>query len=131
MRFLFLLLSCVMALLPLRAQERREMKGAHIAFEQTEHDFGEVLRKGEDKSCTFRFINDGTEPLVVLSATTSCSCLKTDFSRKPIGVGESGEIRLVLESKKMEKGMFRRIVQIRSTSITGTEILTIKGISKE
>ena len=120
-----------MALLPLRAQERREMKGAHIAFEQTEHDFGEVSRKGEDKSCTFRFINDGTEPLVVLSATTSCSCLKTDFSRKPIGVGESGEIRLVLESKKMEKGMFRRIVQIRSTSITGTEILTIKGISKE
>ena len=88
MRFLFLLLSCVMALLPLRAQERREMKGAHIAFEQTEHDFGEVSRKGEDKSCTFRFINDGTEPLVVLSATTSCSCLKTDFSRKPIGVGE-------------------------------------------
>lgn len=131
MRFLFLLLSCVMALLPLRAQERREMRGAHIAFEQTEHDFGEVSRKGEDKSCTFRFINDGTEPLVVLSATTSCSCLKTDFSRKPIGVGESGEIRLVLESKKMEKGMFRRIVQIRSTSITGTEILTIKGISKE
>lgn len=131
MRYLFLLLSFVVTLLPLRAQERDVVKGAHITFEQTEHDFGEVSRKGEDKSYTFRFTNDGTEPLVVLSAVTSCSCIKTDFSRKPIGVGESGEIRLVLESKKMEKGVFHRIVQIRSTSITGTEILTVKGVSNE
>ena len=79
----------------------------------------------------FRFTNDGTEPLVVVSATTTCSCLKSEFSRKPIGVGESGEIRLTLESKKVDKGVFRRIVQIRSNSVGGTEILTIKGVSKD
>ncbi len=131
MRFLFLLLGCVMAVLPLSAEERRGHKGAHLSFEQTEYDFGEISRKGDDKSCVFRFVNDGTEPLVVLSATTSCSCLKTEFSRKPVGVGESGEIRLILESKKVDKGIFRRVVQIRSTSTNGTEILTIKGISKD
>jgi hypothetical protein len=131
MRFLFLLLGCVMAVLPLSAEEQKEYKGAHISFERTECDFGEVLRKGEDKVCIFRFVNDGTEPLVVLSATTSCSCLKAEFSRKPIGVGEKGEVKLVLESKKVDKGVFRRIVQIRSNSVSGTEIITIKGITKE
>ena len=131
MRFLLMLLWCVVAVLPLRAEERKEYKGAHISFEQTECDFGEVSRRGADKTCVFRFVNDGTEPLVVLSATTTCSCLKTEFSRKPIAVGESGEVKLSLESKKVDKGVFRRIVQIRSNSVGGTEIITIKGISKD
>ena len=126
-----MLLCCVVAVCPTRAEEQKGDKGAHISFEQTECDFGEVSLKGEDKTCTFRFVNDGTEPLVVLSATTTCSCLKTEFSRKPIAVGESGEIHLILESKKVEKGVFRRIVQIRSNSVGGTEIITIKGIAKE
>lgn len=130
-RFLFTLLCCVVAALPLRAEQRDEYKGAHIAFEQTECDFGDVSRKGEDKRCLFHFTNDGTEPLVILSATTTCSCLKTEFSRKPVAVGESGEIKLILESKKVDKGVFRRIVQIRSNSVGGTEILTIKGIAKD
>ena len=131
MRFLFLLLSCVVAVLPLRAEEKKEYKGAHLKFEQTEYDFGEISRRSNDKRCVFRFVNDGTEPLVILSAVTSCSCLKAEFSRKPIAVGESGEIKLVLESKKVDKGIFRRVIQINSTSVSGTEILTIKGISKD
>ena len=135
MKFLFTLLCCVVAVLPLRAESKRESKkecnGAHIAFESTEFDFGEISRKGKEQVCTFRFVNDGTEPLVVFSATTTCSCLKTEFSRKPVPVGEGGEIKLTLESKKVDKGIFHRVVQIHSTSRTGTEVLTIKGISKD
>ena len=131
MKFILMLLCCVVAACPAKAKGQEGYKGAHISFERTECDFGEVPRKGEDKTCTFRFVNDGTEPLVILSATTTCSCLKTEFSRKPIAVGESGEIRLILESKKVDKGMFRRIVQIRSNSVSGIDIITIKGVSKE
>lgn len=129
MKFLFMLLWCVAAVMPLRAEEKRD--GAHLKFEKSECDFGNISRRGADKVCTFRFVNDGNEPLVVLSATTTCSCLKTDFSRKPIPAGESGEIRLTLESKKVEKGVLRRIVQIRSNSTGGTEIITIKGVAKD
>ena len=128
MRFLISFLTLAMAVLPLRAEEKR---GAHLKFEQMEYDFGEVSRRGENRSCVFRFVNDGIEPLVILSATTTCSCLKAEFSRKPVGVGESGEIKLVVESKKVDKGIFHRVVQIRSNSVGGTEILTIKGTSKD
>ena len=130
MKYLLALICCAIAILPLSA-ESRNRNGAHIAFEQTEMDLGDISRKGENKRCVFRFVNDGVEPLVILSATTTCSCLKAEFSRKPIAVGESGEIRLILESKKMDKGMLRRIVQIKSNSVGGIEILTIKGISKD
>ena len=130
MKYLLALICCAIAILPLSA-ESRNRNGAHIAFEQTEMDLGDISRKGENKRCVFRFVNDGVEPLVILSATTTCSCLKAEFSRKPIAVGESGEIRLILESKKMDKGVLRRIVQIKSNSVGGIEILTIKGISKD
>ena len=130
MKYLLTLICCVISILPLHA-ESRNRNGAHIAFEQTEMDLGDISRKGDNKRCIFRFVNDGVEPLVILSATTTCSCLKAEFSRKPIAVGESGEIVLSLESKKVENGIFRRIVQIRSTSTSGTEILTIKGVAKD
>ena len=128
MRVLISVLMLVMAVLPSKAQVK---EGAHLKFEQMEYDFGEVSRRGENRSCVFRFVNDGTEPLVIISATTTCSCLKAEFSRKPIAVGEGGEVKLTVESKKVDKGIFHRVVQIRSTSVGGTEILTIKGISKD
>ena len=123
MKRLSVLLVCMSMLLPLTAVAQNKQKGAHIAFESTECDLGEVWRKGENRSCTFRFVNDGTEPLVIFSAITSCSCLKADFSRKPVAVGERG--------KKMDEGVFHRVVQIRSNSNDGTKIITIKGVSKE
>lgn len=131
MRLLFTFLSCIAIVMPLRAQEQKRYNGAHLTFEQSECDFGEVSRKGENRICSFRFVNDGTEPLVILAATTSCSCLKAEFSRKPVAVGERGEIRLTLEAKKVDRGVFRRIVQVRSNSVEGIEIITIKGITKD
>ena len=129
MRYMALIFACLVAVLPLRAESPQ--RGAHIKFEKTEYDFGDVSRKGENRTYAFTFVNDGTEPLVILAATTTCSCLKIEYPRKPIAVGAKGEIKLLLESKKMEAGVFRRIVQIRSTSIGGTEVLTIKGFSKD
>lgn len=125
------LLCCVVMALPFVGKGQTKHKGAHIKFERTEIDFGAVSRNGEDKRCVFRFTNDGTEPLVVLSATTSCSCVKTKVSRKPIAVGEKGEIELLIEVKKMDRGIFHRVVQVRSNSVGGTAVLTIKGTAKD
>lgn len=120
-----------MYLTPTQAAAQSKNEGARLVFEQQEYDFGVIDRKGKDRECVFRFKNCGTEPLVILSAQTSCSCLKVDFSRKPIAAEATGELRLKLESRKMEKGVFHRVVQIISNSATGTAILTIKGRCEE
>ena len=52
MKYLFTLLCCMVAILPLHAEEKKakeEFKGAHIRFEKSECDFGDIERKGEDK----------------------------------------------------------------------------------
>lgn len=120
-----------MLALPLGAEGQTKRKGAHISFEQSASNFGEVSREGENRQCVFRFVNDGTEPLVIFSAITSCSCVKAKFSRKPLAVGEKGEIVLTIEVANMDKGIFHRVVQIRSNSIGGTEHLTIEGVAKD
>ena len=130
MRLITLLLGCLIALVPLQV-DGAPKRGALIKFVRTEHDFGNVSRKGENRSCVFTFVNEGDEPLVILAATTTCSCLKIEYPRKPIAAGAKGEIKLLLESKKMDVGVFRRIVQLRSTSVGGDVVLTIKGFSKD
>lgn len=131
MKTLSLLLCWSMMLLPLCAEAQNDYKGAHIKFEETMCNFGKVSRSGENQTCVFRFVNDGTEPLVILSAITSCSCVKAIFSRKPIAVGETGQIELLVEVKKMDRGIFHRVVQIRSNSVGGTDNLTIEGVAKD
>lgn len=131
MRTLSILLCWAMMILPLCGSAKSSYKGAHIKFEQSKSSFGNVSRSGENQRCLFRFVNDGTEPLVIFSASTSCSCVKTKFSRKPVAVGEKGEIELLIDVKKMERGIFHRVVQIRSNSVGGTENLTIEGVAKD
>ena len=131
MRFVSMILCCAMAVLPLCTKGEEKKEGAHIKFETTTCDFGAVSRQDNNKKLTFRFVNDGTEPLVILAATTSCQCLKSEFSRKPIAVGEMGEIKVYVDVNKMEKGIFHRVVQIRSNSVNGIEILTVEGSAKD
>lgn len=129
-----MILCCAMAVLPLctKGQNKEEKtEGAHIKFERTSCDFGTISRQGEDKTLTFRFVNDGTEPLVVLSATTSCTCLKPEVSRKPIAVGKEGVVKLTIDVKKMDKGVFHRVVQVRSNSAGDPVILTVQGVAKD
>ena len=112
MKYLFTLLCCMVAILPLHAEEKKakeEFKGAHIRFEKSECDFGDIERKGEDKKCLFRFTNDGSEPLVVFAATTSCWCLKAEFSRKPVMPDSTATVNVVFDPMNYP-GMFARKV---------------------
>jgi hypothetical protein len=103
--------------------------GAHLRFEENTFDFGDVPRKGGNLTKEFVFINDGTEPLVILRALTSCSCTKVSFSKRPIAPGERGVIKVVYELHKKEPGTFSKVIQIFSTSVDGRSILTVRGNS--
>lgn len=105
-------------------------KGAYIEIAESEHDFGRILRHSDNKSFIFNVKNVGSEPLVILSAATSCSCIKANFSRKPIPAGGESQIEIIIEPRKVEKGIFHRIVQIHSNASNGTAILTIKGLAQ-
>lgn len=105
--------------------------GAHLAFKLAKHDFGVVDRKGGDLHVRFEYVNDGTEPLVITRIATSCTCIRADYRRRPLEVGESAAIELTYEPHKMEPGMFHKVVQVYSNSVDGMRLLTVSGNSVE
>ena len=64
-----------------------------MAFEQTEYDFGTV-NEGDIVEYTFKFKNTGDFPLIINKATATCGCTVPEWPKDPIGVGESGEIKV-------------------------------------
>ena len=108
-----------------------KFNGAHIAFAKTKHDFGDVERKGGNLTVQFEYANDGSEPLVITRIATSCTCIRANYSRRPLAVGESGVVELTYEPHKMEAGTFHKVVQVYSNSVDGMRLLTVSGNSIE
>lgn len=133
MKHLSLFFTLCAALLLLATESvyaQKPHKGAYIEIAESVHDFGSISRQSSDKEHIFHIVNSGSEPLVILSASTSCSCIKVDFSRKPIPAGGESEVKITIEPRKVDKGIFHRIVQLYSNAANGTAILTIKGLAE-
>lgn len=118
----------ILAVLPVAAQTP---EGPHLHFEDASHNFGDVPRKGGALTREFRFVNDGTKPLVILRVITSCSCLKASFSKRPVAPADSGVIRITYEPLKSEPGTFNKVIQVYSNSTDGRDVLTVQGNSIE
>lgn len=106
-------------------------QGAVLRFEATNHDFGDIPRKGGDLVHDFAFTNAGDRPLVLTRVITSCSCLKASFSKKPVAPGASGVVRIVYEPHKAEPGAFNKVIQICSNAASGRDLITVQGNSFE
>ena len=102
---------------------------AHLEFDETVWDFGDVARKGGDVVKVFEFVNDGSKPLLITGITMSCTCIKVDYPKRPVAAGKRGAIKLIYEPHKMSPGTFYRVVQVHSNSVDGIRLLTVSGNS--
>ena len=99
--------------------------GAEIEFDKEVHDFGKMKQHG-DASTVFTFTNTGTEPLIISNAKGSCGCTVPTWPREPIAPGETGEIKVKYDSKRI--GPINKSVTITSNStIAKTKMIRIKG----
>ena len=125
-----ILLLTILACLAFAAgYAEKPVKGAHLRLENATYNFGDVSRKGGDLVREFRFVNDGTAPLVLVRVITSCSCLKASYSKRPIPPGGTGVIRITYEPYKSEPGTFYKVIQVYSNSTEGRTVLTVQGSS--
>ena len=104
----------------------RVQGGAHLHFLNTAHDFGDIPRRGGDLVKEFVFVNDGTEPLVILHAITSCTCTKGTFPKKPVAPGGSGTVTITYDPAQ-QKGVFFKAIQVYSNGEQRRLIVTVKG----
>ena len=129
MKKILLLFSLLMLSVSAFGQSSNSTEKSGVVFDKKVFDFGNVLRENKNYTCTFVVENQTDKPLVLLSVKTSCSCLKANYVRRPLKVGQTTEIVMTLEAAKMEPGLFNRVVEVNTNA--GISYITVRGNSVE
>tara|TARA_B100001093_G_C26215273_1_gene753775 strand:+ start:56 stop:481 length:426 start_codon:yes stop_codon:yes gene_type:complete len=120
MKKIFTVLLLCFLTFQLSAQE----KTAKIEFETTVIDYG-TIEKGADGIRVFKFKNTGNAPLVVTSVKSSCGCTVPKKPEAPVLPGETGEIEVKYDTKRVNP--IRKTITVTSNADTPTVALKIKG----
>ena len=99
-------------------------KQAEIKFEVKTIDYGEVEFESDGKR-VFKFKNVGTAPLIFKRISSSCGCTIPKKPEKPIEPGDSGEIEVEYDTKRV--GVFMKAISVVSNSKNSSIVLRIKG----
>ena len=100
-------------------------KGPEATWIQTMHDFGAFSEELGLVNCTFKAINTGDEPLIVMSARANCGCTKPKFTVAPVAPGDTLELSVAYDAKG-RPGRFEKKVYV--TTNTGSQsTLRIRG----
>lgn len=99
-------------------------KTAKIEFEQTTIDYG-TIEKGADGVRVFKFKNTGDAPLIISNVKSSCGCTIPKKPNGPIMPGQTGEIEVKYDTKRVAP--IRKTVTVMSNADTPTVALKIKG----
>jgi hypothetical protein len=99
-------------------------KIAKIEFKETTIDYG-TIEKGADGIRTFEFTNTGDAPLIISKVNSSCGCTVPKKPDGPILPGETGEIQVKYDTKRVMP--IRKTITVLSNAETPTVALKIKG----
>ena len=100
-------------------------KVARIEFKTDVIDYG-TIEKGANGVRTFEFTNIGEAPLVISNVKSTCGCTIPQWPKKPIMPGESGEIAVKYDTKRVNP--IRKTITVYSNAATPTVALKIKGL---
>ena len=100
-------------------------KIAKIEFKETTIDYG-TIEKGADGVRVFEFTNTGNAPLIISKVNSSCGCTVPKKPNGPIMPGETGEIQVKYDTKRVSP--IRKTVTVLSNAETPTVALKIKGL---
>ena len=105
-----------------RAQEKTTIEYV-LKLKETEHDFGKIPQ-GKPVYYQFEIINTGKEPLKLDDVHASCGCTTPEWSRDPIGPGETAIIKVGYNAAA--EGPFTKPITI-TYHTSQTKQLVIKG----
>lgn len=77
-----------------------DFNGPKFKFEETTIDYGKIL-KGSDGERVFKFTNIGNAPLLIEKVASSCGCTVPEKPESPVMPGESADIKVKYDTKRM------------------------------
>lgn len=100
-----------------------------VRWLNTVNDFGAFKEDDGKVTCTFRFVNEGTEPVTVRAARASCGCTTPSFTKTPVEPGDTGEIRAAFNPIGRPGRFSKSItVDIAGAGAGPRQSLTVKGV---
>lgn len=97
---------------------------AKIEFKEEVIDYG-TIEKGADGIRKFEFTNTGGEPLIISRVYSSCGCTIPKKPEDPILPGQTGEIEVKYDTKRV--GPIRKTISVYSNASATPFPLKIKG----
>ena len=98
-----------------------------ISFDKLTYDFGTIYEKDGNATCTFRFVNEGKTPLVILRAQASCGCTVPSYPEYPIAPGDTAEMKVEYRTRH-RPGEFSKYIFVYSNTKPDRTTLQIKGV---
>ena len=97
---------------------------AVLTFESDVVDYGTIDQGGEPLRLA-KFKNTGTEPLIISGAKGSCGCTVPNWPKDPIMPGETGQIEVRYDTKRV--GAINKTITVTSNDAVGKHTLRVIG----
>lgn len=99
---------------------------ASLTVKEKTHNFGTIREADGPVTCEFTLQNDGTKPIIIVSAKAQCGCTTPKIPKEPIRAGESAKLS-VTYNPVGRPGEFDKTIRVK-TNIKGENVvLKIKG----
>lgn len=122
MKLKFVLAFLLLALTTFGLQA--QMEDIKLEFEKKTHDFG-TLDQGDPCSFTFKYTNVSDQPIKLTNVKASCGCTTPKWSKEPLAPGQTAEIPVKYDSKRI--GAFNKSIRVTYEGSATPIVLFIKG----
>jgi len=97
---------------------------AILSLESDVVDYG-TIDQGSEPLRLAKFKNTGTEPLIISGAKGSCGCTVPNWPKEPIMPGESSQIEIRYDTKRV--GGINKTVTVTSNDPKGNVVIRVIG----
>lgn len=102
-----------------------QKKIADVAKLNTEtFDFGKV-KQSVPPTATFVVTNIGTEPLLIETASPTCGCTISDYTKTPIAPGKTGSIKATYNAANL--GTFHKTLTVKFAGVDEIKSINLTG----
>lgn len=97
---------------------------AVLTLESDVVDYG-TIDQGAEPLRVAKFKNTGTEPLIISGAKGSCGCTVPNWPKEPIMPGETSQIEIRYDTKRV--GAINKTVTVTSNDPSGNKVIRVIG----
>lgn len=96
-------------------------------FTSPVHNFGAFSEDDGPQTARFALVNDGSEPIAILSGRATCGCTTPTYPRESIAPGDTAFVEVTFDPGG-RPGRFSKYVYIETTAEPAKSRLEVKGV---